>query len=161
MIKAYFQVRLTFKYILVARNWWLIFKVGLLLRQAYFRSFRVLNVNQNQENSTHNPTLPNRPNTKKLYTLLKHSKQDSASVAPLKKDNICYPDDIKKATILNEQFQSVFSQKSPLSLKSLCTMKLQNLSDQGHNSPQECKANTKMHNIEISANDIEKLLKKP
>ena len=128
-------------------------------KQAYKKYLEdILNVNQNQENSTQNPTIPNKPNTKKLYTLLKHSKQDSASVAPLKKDNICYPDDTKKATILNEQFQSVFSQRSPLSLKSLCNMKLQNLSDQGHNSPQECKAHTKMPDIEISTNGIEKLL---
>ena len=33
--------------------------------------------------------------------------------------------DTTKATILNEQFQSVFSRKSPNSLSSLCHMKLQ------------------------------------
>ena len=49
------------------------------------------------------------PNTiqKQLLTLLKHSKQDSASVAPLHKHNSVHQDDPTKATILNEQFQSV------------------------------------------------------
>ena len=53
--------------------------------------------------------LTSKPNTKK--TLLKHSKQDSASVAPLHKHNSVHQDDHTKATILNEQFQSVFSRK--------------------------------------------------
>ena len=44
---------------------------------------------------------------KKIFTLLKHSKQDSASVAPLHKHNYVHQDDPTKATILNEQFQSV------------------------------------------------------
>jgi len=48
--------------------------------------------------------LTSKPNTKKLFTLLKHSKQDSASVAPLHKHNSAHQDDTTKATILNEQF---------------------------------------------------------
>jgi len=48
---------------------------------------------------------------KKLFTLLKHSKQDSASVAPLHKHKSVHQDDPTKATILNEQFQSVFSRR--------------------------------------------------
>ena len=51
--------------------------------------------------------LTSKPNTEKLFTLLKHSKQDSASVAPLRKHNSVHQDDPTKATILNEQFQSV------------------------------------------------------
>ena len=43
----------------------------------------------------------------KLFTLLKHSKQESASVAPLRKHNSVLQDEPTKATILNEQFQSV------------------------------------------------------
>ena len=45
----------------------------------------------------------------KKYTLLKHSKQDSTSVAPLHKHNSVHQDDPSKATILNEQFQSEVS----------------------------------------------------
>ena len=44
---------------------------------------------------------------KKLFTLLKHSKQDPASVAPLHKHKSVHQDDSTKATILNEQLQSV------------------------------------------------------
>ena len=51
-----------------------------------------------------------------LFTLLK---QDSASVAPLPKHNSVHQDDPTKATILNEQFQSVFSRKSPNTSNSL------------------------------------------
>jgi len=50
--------------------------------------------------------LTSKPNTKKLFTLLKHSKQDFASVAPLHKHNSVHQDNPTKATILNEQFQS-------------------------------------------------------
>jgi len=48
--------------------------------------------------------LPPNPIQKKLFTLLKHSKQDSASVAPLHKHNTVHQDDPTKATILNKQF---------------------------------------------------------
>ena len=125
-------------------------------KQAYQKYLEdILNVNQDPTNST---KASNKPNTKKLYTLLKHSKQDSVGVAPLKKDNICHQDDVKKATILNEQFQSVFSQKSPLSLKSLCKMNLQNLSDKGQITPMDSQAYRKMPDINISKEGIEKLL---
>ena len=60
-------------------------------------------------------------NTKTLFTLLKHSKQDHASVIPLHKHNSVLQDDPMKATILDEQFQSVFSRKSPNSVSSLVT----------------------------------------
>ena len=55
--------------------------------------------------ASNDPT--SKPNTKQLFTLIKHSKQDSASVAPLHKHNSVHQDDPTKATILNEQFQSV------------------------------------------------------
>ncbi|WAR07637.1 hypothetical protein MAR_017595 [Mya arenaria] len=83
-----------------------------------------------------------KPNTKNLFTLLKHSKQDSASVAPL-----THQDDTAKATILNEQFQS----KSPNSLRSLCNMKLQDISNTG-------KPQNTMPDIKATAEGIEKLL---
>ena len=64
-----------------------------------------------------------------FFTLHKHSKQDSASVALLHKHKSVHQDDPTKATILNEQFQSVFIRKSHNSLNSLCHMKLQDSSD--------------------------------
>ena len=73
--------------------------------------------------------LTSKPNTKIFFTLHKHSKQDSASVTPLHKHKSVHQDDPTKATILNEQFQSVFIRKSPNSLGSLCHMKLQDSTD--------------------------------
>ena len=42
-------------------------------------------------------------------------------VAPLKKDGKLVDNPVEKANILNSQFQSVFSARNPLSLKTLCT----------------------------------------
>ena len=92
--------------------------------------------------------LTSKPNTKKLFTPLKHSKQDSASVAPLHKHNSVHQDDPTKATILNEQFQSVLSRKSPNSLSSLCHTKLQESTD----------ADRYMIDITVTSKGIEKLL---
>ena len=50
--------------------------------------------------------LPQNP-IQKNSTLLRHSKQDSASVAPLHNHNSVHQDDPTKTTILNEQFLSV------------------------------------------------------
>ena len=50
--------------------------------------------------------LPPNPIQKNLYTS-QHSKQESASVAPLRKHNSVHLDDPTKTNILNEQFQSV------------------------------------------------------
>jgi len=47
----------------------------------------------------------------------------------LRKHNYVHQDDPTKTTILNEQFQSVFSRKSPNSLSSLCHMKRQESTD--------------------------------
>ena len=51
--------------------------------------------------------------TKKLYSLLKHSKQDSNGIAPLRKDGQTLLTEVGKAYALNDQFQSVFSPKPP------------------------------------------------
>ena len=84
-----------------------------------------------------------KPNTKKkLFTLLKHSKQDSDSVAPLRKQNSVHQDDPTKAT------QSVLSRKSPNSLSSFCHMKLQ----------ESTYADRSMQDITVTSKGIEKLL---
>lgn len=114
----------------------------------------ILNLNNTDANPSNC-----KPNTKKLYSLIKHSKQDSASLPPLKAQNKFHYDDTSKATVLNQQFQSVFSSKSPLSLASLCKMKLLDASDKpglnesGQHIP-------KMPDIKVSSNGIEKLLAK-
>ena len=66
-----------------------------------------------------------------MYSLLKHSKQDSSGVAPLKSDGRTLSDDCEKSNAINRQFQSVFSPKSPEHLSSLAQWKLQELNDQG------------------------------
>ena len=78
----------------------------------------------------------------------KHSKQDSVSVAHLRKQKSVHQDDPTKATILNEQFQSIFSRNSPNSLSFLCHMKLQESTD----------ADRSMLDITVTSNGIEKLL---
>ena len=60
-------------------------------------------------------------NDKKFWKFIKQQRQDAQGVAPLKCNGKMEDDPAKKANILNEQFQSVFSPQIPLSLKSLCT----------------------------------------
>ena len=98
-------------------------------------------------------------NTKKMYSLLKHSKQDSSGVAPLKSDGRTLSDDCEKSNALNRQFQSVFSPKSPERLSSLAQRKLQELNDKGCNLPFQPSPYSQMPQIQISVKGIEKLLK--
>ena len=65
--------------------------------------------------------------SKKLFSLLKDSKGSTL----LKKDGKLYSDTVDKANILNNQFQSVFTPKSPLKLSQLAYMTVQDLSDRG------------------------------
>ena len=69
--------------------------------------------------------------SKKLFSLLKNSKQDSKGIAPLKKDGKLYSDTVDKANVLNQQFQSVFTPKCPLKLSQLASLAVQDLSDNG------------------------------
>ena len=73
-----------------------------MAHQSYLED--ILNVNGNSSNPL--------PNTKKLYSLLKHAKQDNFGISDLKKNGKRFSDDQDKANILNEQFQSVFTEKN-------------------------------------------------
>ncbi|MCG8048091.1 MAG: hypothetical protein JAY66_20795 [Candidatus Thiodiazotropha taylori] len=102
--------------------------------------------------------------SKKLYSLLKNSKKDSKGTAPLQKDGKFYTETVDKANILNDQFQSVFTPKSPLKLSQLSNMAVQNYVDSGKIDPSqvptECLSPTpQMSNISVSLNGILKLLK--
>ena len=90
----------------------------------------ILGINTTTEQEENSPP---KVNTKKMYSLLKHTKQDSSGVAPLKSDGRILSDDCEKSNALNRQFQSVFSLKSPGRLSSLAQRKLQELNDQGCN----------------------------
>jgi hypothetical protein len=48
-----------------------------------------------------------KPNTKRLYVLIKHSKQHTSAISPLKYENKFHYVDVTKATALNKHFQSV------------------------------------------------------
>ena len=72
-------------------------------------------------------------------------------------------DTTEKADIHNQQFQSVFTTKAPLSLSRLCKMKIQDMTDSGkmrHDAvPAELLiSNPKMEEFSISWNGILKLL---
>ena len=58
---------------------------------------------------------PPKVKTKKLYSLLKHTKQDSNGIAPLKKDSQTLLTEVGIGNALNDQFQSVFNPKTPIS----------------------------------------------
>ena len=100
------------------------------------------------------PDTDNKFSTKKLYTLIKNSKQDSQTIQPLKdqQTGILKSNNTDKANILNKQFQSVFSSTSPLTLKQTCLQKLRYL-----NPALYCKY-PQMNDITISKNGVLKLL---
>ena len=59
------------------------------------------------------------PQAMRFWRFVKHRKQDTQGVAPLKKNGKLVDDPVDKANILNSQFQLVFSAQNPLSLKTL------------------------------------------
>ncbi|MCG7874753.1 MAG: hypothetical protein JAY78_00305 [Candidatus Thiodiazotropha taylori] len=58
-------------------------------------------------------------NSKKLYSFIKEKRCDSSGVSPLKKDGIAYSDPKVKATVLNEQFSSVFTEETSTDLPTM------------------------------------------
>ena len=78
---------------------------------------------------------PLKVKAKKLYPLLKHSKQDSGGIASLKKDEQTVSTETDKANTLNVQCRSVFSPKTPVSLNSLAQKSLQGLHYSGVGLP--------------------------
>ena len=63
-------------------------------------------------------------NKKKLYTFIKHKRTENTGISPLKSEGSSYTDPTQQATILNKQFESVFSKPKVLSLKILAELKL-------------------------------------
>ena len=64
-----------------------------------------------------------RKRDKKFYTYIKHCKKDSIGVAPLRDTTtgLMETDPLKKVSLLNSQFQSVFSLNTPLNLIHICS----------------------------------------
>jgi hypothetical protein len=57
-------------------------------------------------------------NPKKLYTLVKSKRCDSCGISPLKQDGLAHSDPTTKATILNDQFCSVFTREDSTQIPS-------------------------------------------
>ena len=97
--------------------------------------------------------------SKKLFSLIKNARQDAQGISPLKDPSTSETSSLnkEKANILNRQFQSVFSQLSPLKLGQICIDKLQQYFNQ--NIPDQFKCNyPQMPEININLNGILKLL---
>ena len=63
---------------------------------------------------------------KKLFSFLKSSLADSQGIAVLRKGDTVCTENVGQADLLNSQFQSVFSVRSPLDLAKLCHSKILN-----------------------------------
>ena len=101
--------------------------------------------------------------SKKLFSFLKNSRQDQCGSPPLKHNNILVTDTTQKADLHNSQFQSVFTNKAPLSLSRLCKMKLQDLADEGKIEADSLPAETlspnlAMEEFSVSVEGVLKLL---
>ena len=66
----------------------------------------------------------NKKKTKKKNTFIKYKRSESSGVAPLKSNGTTYTDPVQQATVLNQQFESVFSRPKALSLKILAELEL-------------------------------------
>ena len=102
-------------------------------------------------------------NNKKLFSFLKSAKQDQTGSPPLQDDNGLVTDTTEKANLHNQQFQSVFTTKAPLSLSRLCKMQIQDMADNGtlrHDAVPAgiLNSNPIMEEFTISCNGILKLL---
>ena len=112
----------------------------------------------NNDQEDQNGGEPPKVKTKQFYSLLKHSKQDPSGIAPLRKDGQTLLTETAKANALDDQFQSVFSPTTPISLKSLAQKSLQDLHDSGASPPFQPSPYPKMPDISIAAEGIDTLL---
>ena len=64
--------------------------------ERYLSDILGINTTTEQEENS-----PSKVNTKKMYSLLKHSKQDPSGVAPLKSDRRTLSDNCEKSNALN------------------------------------------------------------
>ena len=97
---------------------------------------------------------------KKLFSFVKSSHADSQSIAVLRKGDMVCTENVGQADLLNSQFQSVFSIRSPLDLAKLCPSKILNGTTSLLNLLPEsmsCKYPT-MPDFEISSVGVAKLL---
>ena len=100
---------------------------------------------------------PQSQNQKPLFTA-QAFQQDSSGIAPLRKDGQTLFRETAKVNASNDQFQSVFIPKTPISLKSPAQKSLQDLHDSGVSPPFQPSPYPKMPDISIAAKGIDKLI---
>ena len=131
------------------------------IKSAYNNYLQSILGLSNEEGTT--ATDPDQQNfaPKKLFSLIKNAKQDAHGVSPLmdKVLGTTFSQNKDKATLLNKQFQSVFSQFSPLKLHQLCIDKLQDYFSVLIPNQFQCNY-PKMPEFNIGQNGILKLLSK-
>ena len=69
--------------------------------------------------------------TAKKFSFLKNSRCDKQGIPPLKHENKLHSDTNIKANLFNQQFNSVFTPKEPLSLSRLAKIRVQDLKTAG------------------------------
>ena len=77
----------------------------------------LLGLSQTTNDKPDSSSNPNKCSPQKLFSYIKNTRQDSFGIAPLRKNELLHSENKVKADILNQQFQSVFTQKSPLNLE--------------------------------------------
>ena len=102
--------------------------------------------------------------SKKLFSMLKRAKQDSSGLSPLLKDGELNSDNKRKADVLNQQFVSVFTPKSPLSLHRLTQISVIDQVEKGDIPPSQVPTDCQskfptMQPLTLSVNGILKLFK--
>ena len=88
-----------------------------------------------------------RASTKRFWTFIKHKKKDNSSITALQDKGILHTEPKQKADILNQQFQSVFTEKTPISRETFIQENF--IKEQPHPSSPE---------INITCNGVRKLL---
>jgi hypothetical protein len=121
------------------------------IRQAYWKYI--------EDIVTPCPDEPTGTCTKRFWTYIKHCKKDKSGIAPLKDaTGSIKSDNSDKATILNQQFCSVFSKPTPLSLKHQCSKKIRETHKE--ETPEDIRSPyPTMPDINISEAGVAKLLK--
>ena len=92
---------------------------------------------------------------KRLWSFIKHAKKDNTGIAKLKDGQKSHSDSKEKATILNKQFQSVFSRRNPLSLEQLAQAALPRNRQTGTDTQD---LYPPMQDIKINSEGVRKLL---
>ena len=110
---------------------------------------------------TPDPDEPAGACTKKFWTYIKHCKQDKSGVAPLQDNSgSTQSSNAGKAAVLNQQFCSVFSKPTPLSLKHQCSRTVRHMLQEDQTPPETRSPHPTMPTINISVGGVTKLLTK-